>query len=171
MPSYPIDPDKLLEQAAHLAGEDAGPGHPSYTNHRRAVSGAYYAAFHQVSDQVARGLFPDDESFQLQVRRSVTHDAIYVVCKWLAGRAGAPQHLQPIVNALQQNEAVGSVADSLIGLKEAREEADYDHTRRFRKRETLTLLDDARTTVARLKAAGSSLDQVMALIALKTTPR
>ncbi len=52
MPSYPIDPDKLLEQAAQLAGEDAGRGRPSYTNHRRAVSSAYYAAFHQVSDQV-----------------------------------------------------------------------------------------------------------------------
>jgi len=79
VPSYPIDPDKLLEQAAQLAGEDAGRGRPSYTNHRRAVSSAYYAAFHQVSDQVARGLFPGKASFQLQARRSVTHDAIYVV--------------------------------------------------------------------------------------------
>ncbi len=171
MPSYPIEPDKLLEHAAQLAGEDAGPGRPSYTNHRRAVSGAYYAAFHQVSDQVARGLFPDDDSFQLQVRRSVTHDAIYVVCKWLTGRASAPQHLRPIVGALQHDQAVSSVAHSLIGLKEAREEADYDHTRRFKKRETLTLLADARTTVARLKVAGPSLDQAMALIALRTTPR
>ena len=101
----------------------------------------------------------------------MTHDAIYVVCKWLAGRASAPQHLQPIVDALQQDAAVSSVADSLIGLKEAREEADYDHTRPFKKRETLTLLEDARATVARLKTATPSLDQAMALIALKTTPR
>ncbi len=171
MPSYPIDPDKLLEQAAQLAGEDAGRGRPSYTNHRRAVSTAYYAAFHEVSHQVARGLFPGTDSFQLQARRSVTHDAIYVVCKWLAGRASAPQHLQPIVDVLRRDAAVSSVADSLIGLKEAREEADYDHTRPFRKRETLTLLEDARATVAHLKTATPSLDQAMALIALKTTPR
>lgn len=171
MPSYPIDPDKLLEHAAQLAGEDAGRGRPSYTNHRRAVSSAYYAAFHQVSDQVARGLFPDDESFQLQARRSVTHDAVYVVCKWLTGRARAPRYLQPIADQLQQDATVNSVADSLIGLKEAREEADYDHTRPFDKRETLTLLEDARATVTYLKAAGAPLRQAMALIALKTTPR
>lgn len=63
------------------------------------------------------------------------------------------------------------MADSLIGLKEAREEADYDHSRPFNKSETLTLLEDARATVAHLKAAGTSLDQAMALVALKTTPR
>lgn len=171
MPSYPIDSDKLLEHAAQLAGEGAGQGRPSYTNHRRAVSSAYYAAFHQVTDRVARGLFPNDESFQLQARRSVTHEAVYLVCKWLTGRGSAPQHLQPIVQALKSDEAVNSVADSLIGLKEAREEADYDHTRPFDKRETLTLLKDARATVASLQAAGPSLDQAMALIALKTTPR
>lgn len=171
MPSYPIDPDKLLEHATQLAGQDAGRGRPSYTSHRRAVSSAYYAAFHQVSDQVARVLFPDTESFRLQARRSVTHDAIYVVCKWLTGRAGAPQHLQPIADALKQDATVSTVADSLIGLKEAREEADYDHTRPFNKRETLTLLEDARATVIHLKQGGASLDQAMALIALKTTPR
>jgi len=171
VPSYPIDPNKLLEHAAQLAGEDAGRGRPSYTNHRRAVSSAYYAAFHQVTDQVAQRLFPDDPSFQLQARRSVTHGAVSLVCRWLTGRAGAPQHLQPIVQALGLDPAVTSVADSLIGLKEAREEADYDHTRPFDKRETLTLLEDARATVASLQAAGPSLDQAMALIALKTTPR
>lgn len=56
-------------------------------------------------------------------------------------------------------------------LEEAREEADYDHTRPFNKREALTLLEDARATVMHLKQGGASLDQAMALIALKTTPR
>jgi hypothetical protein len=171
VPSYPIDPDKLLEHAAQLAGEDAGRGRPSYTNLRRAVSSAYYAAFHQVTDQVAKGLFPDDEAFQLKARRSVTHDAVYVVCKWLTGGGNAPQHLRPIADRLQQDATVRAVAGSLIGLKEAREEADYDHARPFNKSETLTLLQDARATVTHLKVGGASLDQVMALIALKTTPR
>jgi hypothetical protein len=171
VPSYPIDPDKLLEHAAQLAGEEAGPGRPSYTNHRRAVSSAYYAAFHQVTAEVAGRLFPGSDTFQIQARRSVTHDAVYVVCKWLTGRAGAPQHLQPIVDDLRQDPGVNSVAHSLVGLKEAREEADYDHTRPFNKRETLTLLADSRATVAQLKAGAGSLRDVMALIALKATPR
>lgn len=171
MPSYPIDPEKLLEHAAQLAGEDAGPGRPSYTNHRRAVSSAYYAAFHQVTEQVALRLFPDSELFQLQARRSVTHEAIHTVCKWLAGRGGAPQHLQVIVDTLRSDATVGSVSDSLIGLKEAREEADYDHTRPFNKRAALTLLADARETVAQLKAGSKSLNGMVALIALKATPR
>jgi hypothetical protein len=170
VPSYPIDPDKLLEHAAQLAGEDAGPGRPSYTNHRRAVSSAYYAAFHEVTDEVARRLFPDSDTFQVQARRSVTHDAVYVVCKWLTGRAGAPQHLQPIVDALKQDPLVNSVADSLIGLKEAREEADYDHTRPFKKRETLTLLEDARATVAQLKTGTAPLGEAMSLIRSRRRP-
>lgn len=82
-----------------------------------------------------------------------------------------PQHLQPIVQALQSNGPVNSVADSLIGLKEAREEADYDHPRPFDERETLALLKDARATVRSLQAAGPSLDQAMALIALPELPR
>jgi hypothetical protein len=171
VPSYPIDPEKLLEHAAQLAGEGAGRGRPSYTNHRRAVSSAYYAAFHEVTSRVAARLFPSSPPFQTQARRSVTHEAVYLVCKWLSGRAGAPQHLQPIVDALSQDFSVSSLAHSMIGLKEAREEADYDHTRPFNKRETLTLLADARATVALLKSGAAPLDEVTGLIALKTTPR
>ncbi len=171
MPSYLIDPDKLLEHASQLAGEEAGPGRPSYTNHRRAVSSAYYAAFHQVTDQVARRLFPGSPSFRAQARRSVTHGAIYEVCRWVTGAGGAPQHLRPVVDVLKQDPVVTSVADSLMALKEAREEADYDHTRAFNKRETLTILEEARSTVAGLQASQGSLDDVTALIALKATPR
>lgn len=171
MPSYPIEPDKLLEHARHLAGDGAGPGRPNYTNHRRAVSGAYYATFHQLTERVAHQLFPSSEPFRLQARRSVTHDAIHVVCKWLTGRGHAPQHLQPIVDELKRDETVWAMADSLIGLKEAREEADYDHTRLFDKREAIGFLSDARTTVEQLRVPAPSMDAVMALIALKTTPR
>lgn len=171
MPSYPIDPNKLLDHASQLAGEEAGRGRPSYTNHRRAVSSAYYAAFHQVTEQVARGLFPNSEAFQPQARRSVTHAAVYDVCRWVTGAAGGPQHLRSVVDVLKQDPAVTAVADSLMALKEAREEADYDHTRPFNKRETLTFLEEARFTVSELQAASGSLPDLMALIALKTTPR
>jgi len=171
VPSYPIDPEKLLEHAASLAGEEAGPGRPSYTNHRRAVSSAYYAAFHEVTDQVAQRLFRDSTSFQLQARRSVTHDAVRIVCQWLQGSAQPPQHLRAIADTLRQNQTVRTVAGSLVGLKEAREEADYDHTRPFNKRETLTLLADARATVDQLKGDSPELSAMMALIALKTSPR
>lgn len=134
------------------------------------MSSAYYAAFHQVSGLVAGTLFPSSESFQLQARRSVSHVAVYTVSSWLTGQA-APQHLQPIVDELRQDATVTSVAGSLIGLRDAREEADYDHTRTLTKRETLALVDDARQTVAQLKAAQGPLADAMALIALKTTPR
>ena len=69
MPSYPIDPDKLLEQAAQLAGEDAGRGRPSYTNHRRAVSSAYYAAF---TRSVTRSR---EDSFRGRIRSSYRRGA------------------------------------------------------------------------------------------------
>ncbi|MGH2984370.1 MAG: hypothetical protein ACRDK5_08965 [Solirubrobacterales bacterium] len=154
-----------------MAGEEAGPGRPSYTNHRRAVSSAYYAAFHQVTAQVALQLFPDREAFQVQARRSVTHEAVRVVCQWLQHPDQAPQHLRSIADEVQQDQTVRHVAYSLIGLKEAREEADYDHTRPFNKLETLALLEDARATVDALRQGAAQLDAMMALIALKTSPR
>jgi len=124
-----------------------------------------------VTEQVAQQLFPDSEMFRVQARRAVTHDAVRVVCQWLQGSGQAPQHLRLIADELRQDQTVRLVADSLVGLKEAREEADYDHTRPFNKRETLTLLEDARATVEQLKRSTPRLDAMMALIALKTSPR
>jgi len=96
---------------------------------------------------------------------------VRIVCQWLQGSAQPPQHLRAIADTLRQNQTVRTVAGSLVGLKEAREEADYDHTRPFNKRETLTLLADARATVDQLKGDSPELSAMMALIALKTSPR
>lgn len=70
MPSYPIEPDKLLDAADRLAPPEPGPGRPPYTAHRRAVSTAYYAVFHAIGARVAETVFPEaDETFRRRVRR------------------------------------------------------------------------------------------------------
>ena len=170
MPSYPIDPDKLLGQASELAGEGAGRGRPSYTGHRRAVSSAYYAVFHEVTRQVAQRLFPDSREFQMHARRSVAHGAVYDVCRWISGMS-PPQHLAPIVEELRADSDLVSLAESFMQLKEAREEADYDHTRPFNKRETLTLLEEARQAIAKLRLDSPAVRDAMSLVALKATAR
>ena len=169
MPQYPIDPEKLLDHAQDLAGAEAGRGRPSYTNHRRAVSSAYYAVFHQVTANVGERLFPGEEAFQIRARRSISHDAVRTVSTWIGG--SAPQQLEAITSRIRGDAEVQQIAASLIGLKEAREEADYDHLRPFDKAETLALVNEARATVDMLRGGGPGIEAMMSLIALKASPR
>ena len=70
MTDYPIEPGKLLETAGRLAPPDQGRGRPAYTDHRRAVSTAYYAVFHAITDRVVKAPFTDaDVAFLRKVRR------------------------------------------------------------------------------------------------------
>lgn len=85
MPSYPIEPDKLLDAANLLAPPVKGRGRPPYTAHRRAVSTAYYAVFHAVSGRVAETVFPSaDEAFRRRVRRWIGHGDIRSIADYVS---------------------------------------------------------------------------------------
>jgi hypothetical protein len=85
MPSYPIEPDKLLDAADLLAPVQAGRGRPPYTAHRRAVSTAYYAVFHAITARIAAQGFPTaDPQFLRRVRRWIAHGDIKAVARWIS---------------------------------------------------------------------------------------
>jgi hypothetical protein len=99
-----IAPDILIVQAKDLAGVGRGRGRPSHTNHRRAVSAAYYAAYHAVAFGVAKQLLPNaSQERQLQVTRAVQHAAVAAASRWIVSTnaAGArerpPRATPPIV--------------------------------------------------------------------------
>lgn len=82
MPAYPIEPDKLLDAAERLAPDQPGRGRAPYTAHRRAVSTAYYAVFHAISERVAETVFPAaDAAFKRRIRRWIGHGDIRTVAR------------------------------------------------------------------------------------------
>ena len=104
MPSYPIESDKLLAAADLLCPDQAPRGRPPYTAHRRAVSTAYYAAFHAINERVAHAAFPTaDAEFRQRVQRWIAHTDIRMVCEWVStlqgtGSYGVPQHIRALLD-------------------------------------------------------------------------
>jgi hypothetical protein len=75
-------PADLLTQARSLATSD--PKKPKQANLRRAVSSAYYALFHFLSEEAARsfvGAGPQDRVRRDLARRAVAHTRLKDVCQ------------------------------------------------------------------------------------------
>lgn len=166
----PIDPARLLSQAEDLAGVDAGPGRPNTTDHRRAVSAAYYALFHELVLASARHVLPkgvpDQEVWG--ITRWINHRDVRAVCQAVIACAGSrekplalaglPKGLsrsaEPIWRALSVPQANGTrianvsshlhvVAAFFVALHDARQSADYDHSATFSKRIALEHVQEA----------------------------
>lgn len=173
--SYPIDPDKLLRQARALAGVGAGRGRPSPTNHRRAVSAAYYALFHGLNLEVVRNALPAgalDAELQ-HASRWVNHRDVRVVCELVSVCAatttaitgipkGLSQRAEPLWEALSTTDLAGGrvsavptnlrfLVDVFPALQAARHAADYDHLAEFPKATTIGHVEDADEALARLR--------------------
>jgi len=179
MPSYPIEPEKLLEVAERLAPAQPGRGRPSYTAHRRAVSTAYYAVFHALTDRVAKVVFGEaDQAFRQKVQRWIGHGNIRTVALWVSQLQGdssgsPPPHiaelLGPIEGAAQIDEATIAMADGFLELNEKREEADYDHEAIFTRPDTRGHIALARDVVSTIEQADSdSAKRFFGLIAMQS---
>lgn len=67
---------RLIVQAQVLAGYRAGRGRPSPTDHRRAVSTAYYALFHSIIAAAVLRVLPTDvagDEDRLRAARWIQH--------------------------------------------------------------------------------------------------
>lgn len=158
MSSYPIDPGKLLETADRLVPLNPGRGRPSYTNHRRAVSTAYYAVFHAITDRVAKAAFDEvDTPFLRRVQRWIKHGDIRMVAVWVSQMEGTtagtpPRHiealLQPAPGLTHIDADTLTIAEGFLGLNEMREQADYDHDAVFTRPDTLSHVALAKSVVA-----------------------
>jgi hypothetical protein len=165
VPSYPIEPDKLLYAAGLLAPARPGRGRPSYTAHRRAVSTAYYAVFHAISGRVAETVFPAaDEAFRRRVRRWIAHGDIRNVAQWVGRVQGTlpgnpPAHiltlLSPGPGTVHVDTDTVTIADGFLELHDKREQADYDHDAVFTRQDTLGHVALAHQVVGVIDAAQS----------------
>lgn len=163
-----IAPTRLLAQAKELAGVGCGRGRPSHTNHRRAVSAAYYAAYHAIAKGIAKQLLPNaSHERQLQATRAIQHASVASASRWVlsthaaGARARSPRATPIMVWRVLTRPSRGQrsripavhanavrVARDFVTLYHSRQLADYDHTAEFRKASVLSLIGRAEQIVA-----------------------
>jgi hypothetical protein len=122
---HPIDPAQLLAAAELLAPANARGGASEFTERRRAVSTAYYAVFHAISDRVAATVFPDAEQiFRQRISRWIAHNDIRTVARWVIGLqgtgsgGGVPSHVGKL---LKDIEGPHINADTVPGSDQAQQ--------------------------------------------------
>lgn len=186
-----IQPAHLLAQAKSLGGVGRGRGKPNHTNHRRAVSAAYYAAYHALAAGLARQLLPNaSHGRQLEATRAIQHKSVASACRWIVSTnaAGArtrkPRATPPIAWRMLTTPAgrgatrrpvlhadAVRVARDFGMLYQARHQADYDHTAEFRKASVLSLIARAEqvVTLAQQPRRGASrLEPLFAVAVLSS---
>jgi hypothetical protein len=116
----------LLEQAQFLASREKKK--PKQASLRRAVSTAYYAAFHLLSSEAAKQASPGSPSGLREVtQRSANHKDMKDAAKAFRAHNALPNQLKSMVpNPLPP--PLVEVATLFVQLQEERHEADYNLT-------------------------------------------
>lgn len=141
-----IQPSTLLALAADLGGETSGPGRPRPIYLRRAVSSAYYAVFHRLTQHSAQQLLGRGE-WTLRhsaVARWITHTDLAALADAANNRGNASLRavLAPVDARLQD------VAQNFLDLQSARHSADYDDFYEVSRSLALSHVASARAAVA-----------------------
>ncbi|MCB2263537.1 MAG: hypothetical protein LGR52_11500 [Candidatus Thiosymbion ectosymbiont of Robbea hypermnestra] len=143
-------PRDLLAQAQLLATKE--PRRPKGASLRRAVSTAYYALFHLLTDEASRFLISGSnrDSLRNLVARGFTHSEMGRTAKaFLSGYGGLTQHIRNIISEPSEYpDELDAVAAAFYDLQRARHTADYDLSARLTRDETLTLVRLAETAFA-----------------------
>ena len=130
--------DDYLEQARHLATRERT--RPKQASLRRAVSVAYYALFHLLSDEASKVLvrgLRDNADLQARTARTLDHGAMA-----RASRAFASGALPPALNFLLPLDAdLRLVAQRFARAQENRHLADYNLQANFNRTDTLNFID------------------------------
>jgi hypothetical protein len=131
----------LLQQARRLAALD--PNRPRQANLRRAVSSAYYALFHFLTDQAYRmmlGTQLPEVPYRQVIARGFDHRTMRDACRSFSG-GNLPD---TIVRSLPQGfivpAALRDLARAFVDLQEERHTADYNLARTFTRAQVLALV-------------------------------
>lgn len=156
-----LTPEGLIASARSLV--PAGRGRPPEADLRRSISTAYYSAFCALGDQVAS---PYSAPLDMTVRRLVSHGAAYDVLNQLTRRdPGSPHDLLKWHPDLPPCDTDLAEFGSLFCvLRDAREQADYDHLWTATKRDADDAIGHADLAIDHLRtAARRSPQQVQAV--------
>jgi hypothetical protein len=153
----------LLEQAQFLVQRE--PRRPRQASLRRAVSTAYYAAFHLLATSAASQASPAAPTgLSERVQRALEHGAMKEAAKRFES-GNLPDHIKSLVTSPLPAPLI-AVARSFVRLQDERHKADYDVASRFERArtqnavalasqlfadwETVRNMDDARVFLASL---------------------
>ena len=138
-----MNPDHLLELAERMARIEIG--NPRQTSLKRAISTAYYALFHALSqmcvDQTVGSTFRSTRYWQVvtPLYRAVDHGPAKKLFERLAKAKDTPDLLR-------------LVSGNFVELQTARVAADYDPGRRYRREDALDVVRQAREAIEALRA-------------------
>lgn len=153
----------LLEQAGHLASRE--PRRPRQASLRRAVSTAYYALFHLLTDEASRRLAPAQPgALRQQIRRGFTHREMQQLCRQFAAGSPGQQTSQLLQGPISPELKV--VAAAFVALQDARHEADYDLAVTFTRSRALQSVQRARSAFASWAVIRSDPNATVFLAAL-----
>lgn len=142
-------PADLLVQARNLATSDTKK--PKQANLRRAVSSAYYALFHFISEESAKivvGSGPQARMRRDLARRAVAHTRLKEVCQEFL--KPTPRNLlKPYwpATGTPGNADISTVCDNFMALQVLRHTADYDFTVKISRFEALDACDKAKEAI------------------------
>jgi uncharacterized protein (UPF0332 family) len=161
--------DDLLEQARVLARLDKR--RPKQANLRRAVSAAYYALFHLLTNEGARKITPAGPQRLLsQVSRAFEHATMRHVCKSLL----APNSALVTAFHLRPTDDLRAVAEAFNSLQDARHTADYDLSSNLDRDDAvlnIRLAESAFAAWHRVRASDEANVFLVALLMKKEWPR
>lgn len=158
--------EELLRHARFLAELNPGPS-PTQVDLRRAVSSAYYALFHLLSDEAARrvaaGLSRD---LQVKTQRTLDHKDIYIVAGVFANEGKEKIDEKGIVLPEPISNKLANVAKRFRTLQEQRHIADYDVLKSFDRIDVLELVSTAEDAFADWNAVRATANAQAFLTAL-----
>ena len=133
---------ELLKQAHFLARKE--PKKPVQASLRRSISASYYALFHLLVDEATKLMLSGNVRSPLRdsLARAFHHSAMKQTAAAFTRRS-IPPKLASGLDRQQVQQPLIDVATAFVELQEARQDADYNRARRFTRRETLDLADQA----------------------------
>ena len=139
----------LLAQARFLVGSE--PRRPKQASLRRAVSAAYYALFHLLTEDAARSMFggADATSLRIAASRAFRHTTMKKAAKGF-GAGNLPEPWRSLLAA--PSPQLRSVAATFVDLQQERHRADYDLGRPLTRTEATDLVERVEAAVEEWRA-------------------
>jgi uncharacterized protein (UPF0332 family) len=134
----------LLQQARRLAQLD--PLRPRQANLRRAVSSAYYALFHYLTDRACRmmiGTQLPQAPYRQVIARGFDHGTMKEACRSFSGGNLPPAIRRRLPRQFIVPMALRNVARAFVELQEQRHSADYDLSQHLTRAEVFALVRQA----------------------------
>jgi hypothetical protein len=164
MASLSVD---LLAQAEDLLTKEKKK--PKQANVRRAISTAYYALFHFISDKVTKelvGTRHDQVNIRTWMGRALTHGTMKDACVCFANPNDKKFSALSVQLVLTSDADLKAFAAAFVDLQELREQADYDLSIPITRKDAKLALTRVRSAFAKwgsIKVRNPKLIQVFSI--------